>query len=156
MLQHETWSWDQEAYERQIAAVGGRGAPQFFFRRSPIQGLFIENMGFETDDLHDGGPAEVIEEYFEIASAADDALYDVLCAAPIEIMNFGENIDHHMDPPRLWRKWLAPYYNRRAAQLRAAGKRTHIHIDGAMKKLIEPHPREPVRRHRGRDARPAG
>ena len=48
MLQDEEWTWDQEGYERAIQAVGGRGAPQFFFRRSPIQGLFIENMGFEN------------------------------------------------------------------------------------------------------------
>ena len=138
MLQHETWEWDQAAYERQIAAVGGRGAPQFFFRRSPIQGLFIENMGFESTIFMLADQPKVIERYFEIAAAADDALYDVLCEAPIEIMNFGENIDHHMDSPRLWRKWLAPYYTRRAEQMRAAGKRTHIHVDGAMKQLIGP------------------
>lgn len=136
MLQHERWWWDQAAYERQIAAVGGRGAPQFFFRRSPIQGLFIENMGFERTIFMIADQPQVIEEYFEIASAADNALYEVICAAPIEIMNFGENIDHHMDPPRVWRKWLMPYYQRRAEQLRAGGKRTHIHIDGAMKQLI--------------------
>ncbi|OQA38654.1 MAG: hypothetical protein BWY52_03247 [Chloroflexi bacterium ADurb.Bin325] len=98
MLQHETWRWDQEAYEQQIAAVGGRGAPQFYFRRSPVQGLFIENMGFEPTIYLMADQPAVIEQYCEIAAAADDALYDVLCAAPIDILNFGENIDHHMDP----------------------------------------------------------
>jgi uroporphyrinogen-III decarboxylase len=41
-----------------------------------------------------------------------------------------------MDSPPLWRKHLAPYYERRIAQLRAAGKYTYIHIDGAMKRLL--------------------
>jgi hypothetical protein len=136
MLQDETWYWDQEAYQRQIAAVEGRGAPQFFFRRSPIQGLFIENMGFENTIflLHD--QPEVIERYVDVAAAADNALYKVLCAGPIDIVNFGENIDANMDPPTVWRKHLLPYYQKRVDQLHAAGKRAHIHIDGAMKPLI--------------------
>jgi hypothetical protein len=136
MLQDEVWSWDQAGYEAQIAAAGGRGAPQFYFRRSPIQGLFIENMGFENTIFMLADQPKVIEEYVEIAAAADNALYDVLCASPIDILNFGENIDAHMDPPPVWRKHLLPYYRRRVEQLRAGGKLTHIHIDGAMRPLI--------------------
>ena len=63
-------------------------------------------------------------------------MYRVICAGPIDIMNFGENINANMDPPTIWRNHLMPYYRKRAEQLRAAGKHTHIHIDGAMKPLI--------------------
>mgnify|MGYP005839796331 FL=1 len=136
MLQDESWSWNQDSYEASIAAVDGRGAPQFYFRRSPIQGLFIENMGFENALFMMYDHPEVIERYVEVATVADDAMYEVLCAAPIRILNFGENIDAHMDPPPIWRKHLLPYYEKRVAQLRAAGKFTHIHIDGAMRPLI--------------------
>jgi hypothetical protein len=93
-------------------------------------------MGFENAIfmMHDN-PA-IIERYVEMASAADDALFDVLCAAPIEVLNFGENIDANMDPPPVWRKHLVPYYRKRVEQLHRAGKRAHIHIDGAMRPLI--------------------
>lgn len=136
ILQDEEWYWDQQAYEADIRRVDGRGAPQFYFRRSPIQGLFIENMGFENTIFLMNDQPEVIERYVEAATAADDAMYRVLCAAPIDILNFGENIDHHMDSPRIWSKYLLPYYGRRVEQLQAAGKFTHIHVDGAMKLLI--------------------
>jgi hypothetical protein len=136
ILQDEKWYWDQESYEHDIEAVGGRGVPQFYFRRSPIQGLFIENMGFENTIFMMADHPEVIERYVEVATAADDALYRVLCQAPIDILNFGENIDGYMDPPPVWRKHLVPYYRKRAQQLKAAGKFTHIHIDGAMRMLI--------------------
>jgi len=46
-----------------------------------------------------------------------------------------------MDPPPIWRAHLAPYYRRRVAQLQAAGKWVHIHVDGAMKPLL-PHLRD--------------
>lgn len=136
LLQDEEWYWDQEAYDAGIAAIGGRGIPQFYFRRSPIQGLYIENMGFENTVLFSFDHPEVIARFVEAATAADDAMYDVLCRAPIDILNFGENIDAFMDPPPTWRKRLMPYWKRRVAQLQAAGKVTHIHIDGAMKPLI--------------------
>ncbi|MBI5300499.1 MAG: hypothetical protein HY868_00065 [Chloroflexi bacterium] len=135
LLQDEEWYWDQEIYDREVMAVDGRGAPQFYFRRSPIQGLFIEHMGFERTIYLMQDHPDVIERYVEVATAADEAMYKVLRNAPIAILNFGENIDAHMDPPAIWRKHLLPYYAKRNQQLKDAGKFTHIHIDGSMKPL---------------------
>ena len=136
MLQDEEWYWDQASHEADLARIGDRGSPQFYFRRSPIQGLFIEHMGFENTIfmMHDH-PA-VIARYVEAAAEADNAMYDVLAQCPVQILNFGENIDANMDPPRIWRQHLIPYYRRRTEQLHAAGKYLHIHIDGRMKPLL--------------------
>jgi hypothetical protein len=79
---------------------------------------------------------EVIAEYVEHATAADDAMYEVLKACPVDILNFGENIDAFMDPPPIWNEHLLPYYRMRNDELHAAGKYTFIHIDGAMKPLL--------------------
>ena len=136
MVQNEEWYWNQEAYEQDLERIGERGTPQFYFRRSPIQGLFIENMGFENTIYMMHDHPEVISHYVEIETQADDALYEVLCQCPVQILNFGENIDAHMDPPTIWREHLIPYYRRRTEQLHAAGKFVHIHIDGAMKPLL--------------------
>jgi hypothetical protein len=136
ILQNEEWSWDQEAYEAAEQRFGSYGAPQFYFRRSPIQGLFIEHMGLERAILMMYDHPEVIRRYAEVQTAADDALYSLLCRCPVEILNFGENIDAHMDPPRIWREHLIPYYRQRTEQLHQAGKFVHIHIDGSMKPLL--------------------
>ena len=136
MLQDEEWYWDQEAYEQDLQRVGERGCPQFFFRRSPIQGLFIEHTGFEKTVymMHDH-PA-LIQHYVEVASEADNAMYEVLCQSPVQILNLGENIDANMDPPPIWREHLAPYYCQRVEQLHEAGKLVHIHVDGTMRPLL--------------------
>jgi hypothetical protein len=144
VLQHEKWFLDEEAYARNEAQVGNRGVTQFYARRSPLQSLFIETMGFENTILFMTDNPAVVEEYMEIQAYADDAMYEVICAHRIPIFNFGENIDHHMDPPTLWRKFLQPYYERRAAQLHAAGIHTSIHIDGAMKRLLSDVPHCPT------------
>jgi hypothetical protein len=136
ILQDEEWTWDQEAYESDLVQVGDRGVPQFYFRRSPIQGLFIEHMGFEPTIymLHDR--PEIIARYVDVAADADDRLYEVLCASPVPILNFGENIDAHMDPPAIFQEQLLPHYRKRTAELHSAGKFVHIHIDGAMRPLM--------------------
>jgi hypothetical protein len=136
ILQDETWQWDQAAYERDLAAAGERGAPQFYFRRSPLQGLFIEHMGFENTIYMMYDRADVIRRYVEVASGADDALYEVLCGCPVPILNLGENIDASLDSPKIWCQHQIPYYRQRVERLRAAGKFVHIHIDGGMKPLL--------------------
>jgi len=136
MLQDEEWYWDQAAYERDLQRVGERGSPQFFFRRSPIQGLFIEHVGFEKTVYMMYDHPALIQHYVEVASEADNTLYEVLYQSPVQILNLGENIDATMDPPPLWSEHLVPYYCQRVEQLHAAGKFVHIHVDGTMKPLL--------------------
>ncbi len=137
ILQDEEWSWDQQALETDMARVGNRGLPQFFARRSPVQSLFIESMGFENTVFMMVDHPEVITSYVEIHKRADDAMYNVICSAPIQMFNMGDNLDHHMDSPSIWRKHLLPYYRIRAGQLREAGIYSHIHVDGSMKLLLK-------------------
>ncbi len=136
MLEHEAWYWDQEAYEHDMARFGDYGVPCFYFRRSPIQGLFIGDAGFERAIYLMYDYPEVIAEFVERATEADNAMYEVLKACPVDILNFGENIDAFMDPPPIWNEHLLPYYRMRNDELHAAGKYTFIHIDGAMKPLL--------------------
>ena len=79
---------------------------------------------------------DVVQHYVEVATAADDAMYQVICRCPVRIINLGENIDVHMDPPRIWREHLMPHYHRRTEQLHAVSKFVHIHIDGSMRPLL--------------------
>lgn len=136
MLEDATYEFDWEHYEQAVAAVGNRGVPQFYYRRSPVQSLIIENMGFEatTFALHDW--PEAIERFVEVATRADDRMYEVLLSSPVPILNFGENIDCYLDSPPVFTRYHIPYYRRRIAQMKAAGKFCHIHIDGYLRTLL--------------------
>jgi hypothetical protein len=136
ILQHEEWYWDTAIYEADMAQLGTYGTPQLFFRRSPIQRLIVEDMGFERTIYALYDYADVIQRYVEVASAVDDAMYQVLCDCPAPVVNFGENIDGFLNAPDMWCNHLIPYYRRRTEQLKAAGKYVHIHVDGAMRPLL--------------------
>jgi uroporphyrinogen-III decarboxylase len=136
LLHNEIWSFDEAAYAENEAQVGCRGVTQFFARRTPLQSLFIDAMGFENAVLFMHDHPDVVDAYIKTQTAADDRMYNLICAHQVPIFNLGDNIDHHMDSPRIWRKYLAPNYERRCAQLHAAGIHTSIHVDGAMKRLL--------------------
>ena len=132
----EQWYWDQQLHEKTHREFALYGPLQFYFRRSPIQNLFISDMGFERTIYTMYDRPDVIQRYLDFAEKADNPMYDVICECPVKILNFGENIDAFMDSPDIWMQYFIPYYRKRLRQLHEAGKFVHIHIDGAMKPLL--------------------
>ena len=57
-------------YEQDLKRIGDRGTPQFYFRRSPIQGLFVEHMGLERAILMMYDHPEVIQRHVEARAVA--------------------------------------------------------------------------------------
>ena len=141
LLLHEEWYWDDAVFAKEIAEAGSRGAPQFCYRRAPLQGLMIEHAGYENTIFMMHDHQILLERYLAIASEADDHLYKVLCECPVQILSLGENLDANLDPPRIFSMYLAPYYNKRIDQLHKVGKYVHVHADGSLEALL-PHLRD--------------
>ncbi len=135
-LADERVRFDMAQFEAVEARLGDRGVCQFYFPRSPLMRLIIQYMGFEDTIyfLHDH--PERAEEFMQHIERCDDQLFEVLCESPTRIINFGDNIDAWLTPPPLFERYLMPIYERRCEQLHAAGKFTHIHMDGALKPLL--------------------
>lgn len=135
-LADERVRFDYEQFEAIEARLGERGVCQFYFPRSPLMRLIINFVGFEKTIylLHD--QRERAERFMAHIERCDDRLFEVLCASPVQILNFGDNIDAWLTPPPLFERYLLPLYERRCEQLHAAGKFTHIHMDGALKPLL--------------------
>lgn len=128
--------FDNEEFEKIEARLGDRGICQFYFPRTPLMRLIVEFIGFERTIylLHDH--PERVERFMRNIERSDDQLFDALGASPARIINFGDNIDAWLTPPPLFERYLLPIYERRCEQLHAAGKFTHIHMDGALGPLL--------------------
>jgi hypothetical protein len=79
---------------------------------------------------------EELEETIQVMSEADDPIYAAICDSPAPAVYFGENITSEAITPAVFRKYHAPYYRKRVAQLHAAGKRIFVHIDGALRGIL--------------------
>ena len=118
--------------------MGTMGFPQFYLPRSGYQSLVIEWMGLENlvTALHED--AIPVEELMSAIDHSYDQLYEeILQNDRIKILNFGENIDVNISPPRYFEKYCIPFYTKRIHQLQPAGIYTHIHIDGRCKPLLK-------------------
>jgi hypothetical protein len=114
----------------------GRGIAQAYYKRSPFMSCVLNYLGFETMVLFLKRYKQKTEEFMRFIGEWEDKMYDVLVDCPVKILNFGENIDANLSPPRYYRDYCIPYYNRRIKQLHDAGKYCHIHMDGSLKDLL--------------------
>jgi hypothetical protein len=77
-----------------------------------------------------------MKDFFEILERWDRKAYKKIINSPLQILNFGENIDCNLSPPRYFETYLLPYYQERVKWLRDAGKFTFIHMDGSLRDLL--------------------
>jgi hypothetical protein len=136
VLEHQSFVFNPENYENAVREFGDEGVPNEYFPRAPLQRLIIELMGFDNAILNLFEYPDETQALMNDIAAWDDGMYQVLGDSPVEILNFGENLDGNLDSPELFEEHLAPYYEKRVAQLKAKGKLTHIHADGSLKPLI--------------------
>ncbi|MFQ6094739.1 MAG: uroporphyrinogen decarboxylase family protein [Candidatus Bathyarchaeia archaeon] len=136
ILDHTEFQFDDHAFEIADREFGDNGVVQSFYPRSPLQRLIINYMGFERTVTALYRHWEETEEFMRVIEEWDDKMYRVLLGSPLEIFNFGENIDADLDSPKLFERYLAPYYNKRIEQIHARGKFCHIHMDGSIKPLL--------------------
>ena len=136
ILDHRQAHFDTAAYDRACAEIGERGAPTVYIPRVNLMRVFIEYMGFERgiEALYEY-PSETARLIHAI-DESDEALLDMLCACPIEIINFGDNVHQAMCPPPLFEEFVLPQYQRRNERLHAAGKKTYPHWDGDCRQLL--------------------
>ena len=137
ILRNRRWEFDLGTYAEVDRQIGGRGEPVVYNLRIPVQRLFIEYIGFENTVIAMHEHPRETDAFIEVIEETDDAFYDMIAASPLQLVNFGDNVDSNMLPPTLLEKYALPYYRRRTAQLQAAGKRSYPHWDGALKGILK-------------------
>jgi len=101
-----------------------------------MQRLFLEYIGFENTIFALRDDPKTIEHLMKVIDETDDAILDVVAKCPVEIINFGDNLDQNMLSPPLFEKYVLPVYLHRTQRLKAAGKFCHAHWDGSAKLLL--------------------
>jgi hypothetical protein len=136
ILRGRTWSFDRELFEQNDKLIGDRAAPMLYIPRVNLQRLFIEIMGFEGTlyAMYDDRP--MVDRLVKAIDETDERIIDLLCDSPIQIINYGDNVDHHFIKPEVYEDYILPAYLARSERLHAAGKFVHAHWDGYIKNLL--------------------
>jgi hypothetical protein len=137
LLARTTDHFSTEKFAQGSAFVGDRGEPQFYLPKSPYQALAQQWMKFE-DFIYAlaDRPGEIEATMQAIDDSYDELYTEITSAGVVKIVNFGENLHAQLLSPRYFEQYLIPFYERRCAQLRAAGIYSHMHLDGYFKPLL--------------------
>lgn len=137
ILKNTEYYFDYQEYQKIKREIGEAGVVQFFYPRSPLQRIILDYVGFERTIFWLYDYPKEMKTLIRAIEESDDQLYEVLVNSPVEILNFGENIDSNLNSPRIFEEYFIPYYEKRVEQLHKAGKFCHIHMDGALKPLLK-------------------
>ncbi|TVR51827.1 MAG: hypothetical protein EA426_19680 [Spirochaetaceae bacterium] len=128
---------NEKSFERGLEFIGDRGYGQFYLPKSPYFALAQQWMKFEDFIYAIMDYPEKIERLFSVIDAGYDQLYrDLAASSLVRIVNFGENVAAAYLSADFYERYVEPWYFKRSRQLRAAGKFTHIHIDGYFRQLL--------------------
>jgi len=134
--ERRTWSWDQGAFDRLSREWAGLGAPTMFICRTTVQKLFIEDMGVKGGVFALRDYPATCERYFEALAVTQERLIEVINTSPVQLVNFGDNLHVSLLPPRWFKRYVLPVYQRRCELLHKAGKFVSAHWDGDCKPLL--------------------
>jgi hypothetical protein len=132
ILENTKVSFLKDNFEKAKLQFGNRCVVSTYVFRSPYQKLVTQYMGFTNTLLLLRRFPEKIENFMKFLNLWDDQMYNQIARSPLEIVNFGENLDANLSPPTYFEKYLVPYYEKRVKQLHEWGKYCHIHIDGSL------------------------
>lgn len=107
--------------------------------RSPIQELQIELMGYRMFAIALYRYPKELESLIKVLEKKADERYRIIAESPAEVVNGTDNINSMIVSPRLYEKYIIPFYSRQYRLLHKHDKILEDHMDGklmALKDLI--------------------
>lgn len=137
VLNHQTWIWREDIYQKVYKKWGRIGAPAIFMPRVNIQYLYLDIMGVENAVYMLTDYQEEVEAFFEVLESNQEQMIEVINQSPIQMIDFGDNLHCGMLPPYYVEKYIIPAYQRRCDLLHKAGKFVYSHWDGDTKTILK-------------------
>jgi hypothetical protein len=124
-----------EAYAADDALVGDDGFVTAIVDRTPFQRLLLDFAGEQATfyALHDE-PA-LVEHFLAVLAGQAEQMLQLAARSPAAVVELADNLDGFMTNPRLFRRFVMPYYQQAAEHLHACGKQLASHVDGDLASL---------------------
>lgn len=124
-----------EEFNREAEWSGDSGLPVVPAPRSPLPALLADWCGVEQTIYFLADNPDLVAEVLERIDRSNDEAFDLLCAAPCELIHFGDNLDSSSSTS-FFEEHMKAYYEKRLKQLHKAGKFAVVHLDGRVRGLL--------------------
>jgi len=116
--------------------MGERGVIMAGLERAPFQKMWIEFTGIErlSVDLHEN--PTLVEELFETILEKQREMWRIVANSPAMLVWCPDNITGAITGPKLFRRYLIPYYREVADLMHSNGKKVVTHMDGPLRSIV--------------------
>ncbi|MCX8171191.1 MAG: hypothetical protein N3E47_04375 [Candidatus Bathyarchaeota archaeon] len=115
--------------------LGDDGIVFVWAGRSPIQELQIELMGYRMFAIALHKYPKEFERLLRALERRADERYKILAESPAEVVNGMDNMNSVIVSPKLYERYIMPFYSRQHRLLRRHDKILEDHMDGRLKVL---------------------
>jgi hypothetical protein len=136
IIEHSEFVPYFDAYLNRSKELNGSGFLVPMLNRVPFQSLLIEAIG-EVPFFY--ALADTPQLIYHLLDVVDHQILDMLehlTGFSVPYVEFGDNLEGSMTNPRLFQKFLIPYYQHYSEILHQQGKKLGSHTDGNLKKLV--------------------
>ncbi|NPV06900.1 MAG: hypothetical protein HPY83_02920 [Anaerolineae bacterium] len=124
-----------EGFHQSEREWGDMGYPFIGTARTPLAALVAEWAGVEGFTYLVADEPLEVERSITRLRQAQDSYYELLAHSPGAVIEIGDNLSATVQAS-FFRRYSLEYYQERAAQLHAAGKKVGVHIDGTLRGLL--------------------
>jgi hypothetical protein len=137
LFRRTRYAFSRQLYEVGSRWIGDRGLPGFWVPKSPYQALAQQWMKLQDLVYAITDEPALVQGVMQAIDDSYDGLYEeIITSGLVQVVNFGENLHDSLFSPTWFMRYLLPWYQKRAGQLRAGGIYTHVHLDGFFHSLL--------------------
>ena len=122
-------------HEKHDELAGDQGHPTILPPRSPVSQMLAQWTGVTNLAYLLADAREEVEAAFDALARSADSAFDAIVASDAPYIEFGDNLTGEV-VTRLFERYQADYYVRRAEQIHAAGKLLGTHLDGTVHGIL--------------------
>lgn len=129
--------FDHDLFKQRDEMIGDRAEPMLYLPRVNMQRILIEIVGWQETAYMLADDRPLLERLVRLINETDEPVLEAVLKSPVNIINFGDNVDQYLLSPPLFEEFVLPVYQDRGDRFRAAGKFTQTHFDGNVKLLLK-------------------
>jgi hypothetical protein len=137
VVEHTWWDPAYDAYRAYDAEIGDDGLPMVAVGDVPLHDFAQTLAGYEHAFLQMADyPREVDHLLSVMAEVQRERQWPVIADSPAELFLHGQHLSSQFTPPRLFERYVLPYYQEFTALLHDRGKYLAMHADNDTSRIL--------------------
>lgn len=137
VMEHTYYEPTYEDYLAYEAKVGDDGYPMVSCGDLPFHHALLHLIGYNDAYFHMVDYANEFEHLIKVMNQLErERLWPVILDSPARWILHGSHFDSQMTPPRMFKKYITPFYQELGALLRSKNKRLVWHADDDTKDIL--------------------